>query len=122
MEPNEIVRCYVTANKHASNDKINMGDGVFSAIRLEGHQGKLDSHFIFIIGGAVLSPYVSVQVPRYLSKSLALRPLWPIVQTPMMDEDDFWNNWWNEIWQGKPKYSEKTCPSATFVHHKISHA
>jgi hypothetical protein len=21
--------------------------------------------------------------------------------------------------QGKPKYSEKTCPSATFVHHKI---
>jgi hypothetical protein len=29
------------------------------------------------------------------------------------DEDDFWSNWWNEIWQGKPKYSEKTCPSAT---------
>jgi hypothetical protein len=23
-----------------------------------------------------------------------------------------WNIWWNE-WQGKPKYSEKTCPSAT---------
>jgi hypothetical protein len=21
--------------------------------------------------------------------------------------------WWNEDWQGKPKYSEKTCPSAT---------
>jgi hypothetical protein len=31
----------------------------------------------------------------------------------MIDEDDFWSNWWNEIWQGKPKYSEKTCPSAT---------
>jgi hypothetical protein len=28
-----------------------------------------------------------------------------------------WRNWWNEDWQGKPKYSEKTCPSAT-VHHK----
>jgi hypothetical protein len=31
----------------------------------------------------------------------------------MMDEDDFWSNWWTEDWQGKPKYSEKTCPSAT---------
>jgi hypothetical protein len=29
------------------------------------------------------------------------------------DEDDFWSNWWNEIWQGNPKYSEKTCPGAT---------
>jgi hypothetical protein len=26
----------------------------------------------------------------------------------MIDEDDFWSNWWNEIWQGKPKYSEKS--------------
>jgi hypothetical protein len=24
-----------------------------------------------------------------------------------------WRNWWNEDWQGKRKYSEKTCPSAT---------
>jgi hypothetical protein len=31
----------------------------------------------------------------------------------MIDEDDFWSNWWNKNWQGKPKYSEKTCPSAT---------
>jgi hypothetical protein len=22
-------------------------------------------------------------------------------------------NWWNEDWQGKPKYSEKPCPSGT---------
>jgi hypothetical protein len=28
---------------------------------------------------------------------------------------------WNADWQGKPKFSEKTCPSATFVHHKIPH-
>jgi predicted Kef-type K+ transport protein len=27
----------------------------------------------------------------------------------------------NVDWQGKPKFSEKTCPSATFVHHKIPH-
>jgi hypothetical protein len=25
----------------------------------------------------------------------------------------WWRIWWNENWQGKPKYSEKTCPSAT---------
>jgi hypothetical protein len=24
-----------------------------------------------------------------------------------------WRVWWNENWQGKPMYSEKTCPSAT---------
>jgi hypothetical protein len=38
---------------------------------------------------------------------------WPIVPAP----DDrwwwLWRNWWNIDWQGKPKYSEKTCPSAT---------
>jgi hypothetical protein len=37
---------------------------------------------------------------------------WPIVPVP----DDrwwwLWKNWWNEDWQGKPNYSEKTCPSA----------
>jgi hypothetical protein len=27
----------------------------------------------------------------------------------------------NVDWQGKPKFSEKTCPSATFVHDKIPH-
>jgi hypothetical protein len=26
----------------------------------------------------------------------------------MISEDDFWSSWWNENWQGKPKYSEKT--------------
>jgi hypothetical protein len=25
----------------------------------------------------------------------------------------WWRIWWNEDWRGKPKYSEKTCPSAT---------
>jgi hypothetical protein len=42
-------------------------------------------------------------VPRYCGH------FWPIVQTP----DDRWGWLWNEEWQGKLKYSEKTCPSAT---------
>jgi hypothetical protein len=36
----------------------------------------------------------------------------PIVPAP----DDrwwLWSSWWNEDWQGKQKYSEKSCPSAT---------
>jgi hypothetical protein len=32
-----------------------------------------------------------------------------------------WRSRWNVDWQGKSKFSEKTCPSATFVHHKIPH-
>jgi hypothetical protein len=35
----------------------------------------------------------------------------------MIDEDYFWSNWWNENWQRKPKYSEKTYPSATTKSH-----
>jgi hypothetical protein len=37
---------------------------------------------------------------------------WPIVPAPD-DHSCLWSSWWNEDWQGKPKYSEKTCPSAT---------
>jgi hypothetical protein len=40
---------------------------------------------------------------------------WPIGPAQMIDRWWWlWRNWWNEDWQGKPKYSEKTCPSATF--------
>jgi hypothetical protein len=38
---------------------------------------------------------------------------WPIVQAPDDRWGWLWSNWWNEKWQGKPKYLEKTCPSAT---------
>jgi hypothetical protein len=39
--------------------------------------------------------------------------VWPIVPDP---DDRWWWMWssrWNENWQGKPKYSEKTCPGET---------
>jgi hypothetical protein len=38
---------------------------------------------------------------------------WPIVPAPDDRWGWLWRNWWNEDWQGKPKYSEETCPSAT---------
>jgi hypothetical protein len=37
----------------------------------------------------------------------------PIVPAPDDRWWSLWSSWWNEGWQGKPKYSEKTCPSAT---------
>jgi hypothetical protein len=38
---------------------------------------------------------------------------WPIVPT-LGDCERGWRIWWNEEdWRGKPKYSERTCPSAT---------
>jgi hypothetical protein len=46
---------------------------------------------------------------------------WPIVPAPDDRWRWLWRNWWNEDWQGKPKYSEKTCSSATFVHQEIPH-
>jgi hypothetical protein len=39
---------------------------------------------------------------------------WPIVQAPDDRWGWLWRIWWNKDWQAKPKYSEKTCPSATF--------
>jgi hypothetical protein len=35
----------------------------------------------------------------------------------MIDDDDLWSNWWNEIWQGKPKYSEKTFLDGVYLAH-----
>jgi hypothetical protein len=48
-----------------------------------------------------------------LSPLGAADTVWPIVPAP----DDrwwwLWSNWWNVNWQGKLKYSERTCLSAT---------
>jgi hypothetical protein len=37
----------------------------------------------------------------------------------MIDEDDFWSNWRNENWQGKPEVVGENLPQRHFVHHKI---
>jgi hypothetical protein len=51
-------------------------------------------------------------VPRYLSPWY-YGHFGLLYEPQMIDEDGFWSNWRNKIWQGKPKYSEKTYPSAT---------
>jgi hypothetical protein len=55
----------------------------------------------------------------FLGSGMRLSPLgtsatnWSIVPAP----DDrwwwLWSSWWDQNWQGKLKYLEKTCPSAT---------
>jgi hypothetical protein len=44
---------------------------------------------------------------------LVRRHYWPILQAPDGRWRWLWSNCWNEVWQGKPKYSEKTYPSTT---------
>jgi hypothetical protein len=36
-----------------------------------------------------------------------------LYQPRMIGDGDCGEIWWNDDWQGKPKYSEKTCPNAT---------
>jgi hypothetical protein len=52
---------------------------------------------------------------------LALRPLLAYCASLGWEWRWLWRSRWKVGWQGKPKFSEKTCPSATFVHHKIPH-
>jgi hypothetical protein len=52
------------------------------------------------------------------ASGIGLSPLycdhfWPVVPAPDDRWGWFWNNWYKEDWQGKPKYSEKTCTSPT---------
>jgi hypothetical protein len=39
--------------------------------------------------------------------------VWPIIPAPDDRWGWLWGNRWNVNWQGKPKYSENACPSAT---------
>jgi hypothetical protein len=55
---------------------------------------------------------------EYSGVGLTVSPLGTVATSgllykPQMTDDDFWSNLWNEDWQGKPKYSKKTCPSTT---------
>jgi hypothetical protein len=58
----------------------------------------------------------------FIASGVGLSPFycghfWPILPAPDDRWRWLWSNCWNEDWQGKSKYSEKTCPNH-FVHHK----
>jgi hypothetical protein len=76
-------------------------------------------HVYFLLSFVMEMQYVFCDVYFFLVSWVGLRlsPLgtsatnWPTV--PGLDNKWMWSSRWNENWQGKPKYSEKTCPSAT---------
>jgi hypothetical protein len=39
----------------------------------------------------------------------------------MIDEDDFWSNWWNEKCAGEAEVIGENLPQRHFLHHKIPH-
>jgi hypothetical protein len=49
---------------------------------------------------------------------LILRPLLAYSTSPRWQMMVTVEHWWNEDWQGKPKYSEKNLPQCHFIHHK----
>jgi hypothetical protein len=62
--------------------------------------------------------YIYIYIFFFIASGVGLSPLycdhfWPIVPAPDDRWGWLWSNWWNKDWQGKPKYSEKTCPSVT---------
>jgi hypothetical protein len=58
----------------------------------------------------------------WFMRLLALRPLLAYCASLGWWWRCLWRSKWNVDWQGgKPKFSEKTCPSTTFVHDKIPH-
>jgi hypothetical protein len=61
---------------------------------------KLFYQCVTIFSWDVMRPESTWQVSHYLA--YRTRPGWQV-----------WSIWWNENWQGKPKYLEKACPSAT---------
>jgi hypothetical protein len=59
-----------------------------------------------------ISPYEGVFFVGWDLRHHVLRPLLAYCTAPDDRWGWLWSNCWNEDWQGKPKYSEKTCPSA----------
>jgi hypothetical protein len=81
---------------------IENGEREYIFITLFWYENNSDQFNSISWGGVRLSPLVM------------LATIWPIVPAP----DRWWGLWtsrWKENWQGKPKYSDKTCSSATLT-------
>jgi hypothetical protein len=79
-------------------------------------------HLSVQLSGHCVDPNLTTEliiIIIFIASGVGLSPLycghfWPIVQAPDDRWGWLWSNWWNEDWQGKQKYSEKTYPNATF--------
>jgi hypothetical protein len=74
---------------------------IASELEVGVHSWSIWSYFLESWGEARLSPLGTSATNWHIVPALDDRRWW------------VWGSRWNENWQGKPKYSEKTCPSAT---------
>jgi hypothetical protein len=99
MESNDecsLVHDYLPTNSHNATERSRWGSHmVLGSLKI-----LLGGLHVFFLWGVTKST-------RYCGH------FWLIVPAPDDRWGWLWSNWWNEDWQGKPRYSEKTCPSAT---------
>jgi hypothetical protein len=77
----------------------------------------LCSHYVNKSGNQCLFFFQIRVVTMKLYATGTLITIGPIVPDP--DEKWVWSSSWNENWQGKPKYSDKTWHQFYFAHHRI---
>jgi hypothetical protein len=83
-------RIFIVSDRRVTSDWTNLGVIPFAQLKkLNSHSGSWGPNWVHSARRPLLAYYTC---PEWL---------WG------------WRIWWNEDWQGKPKYSEKTCPSAT---------
>jgi hypothetical protein len=66
--------------------------------------------YLFVVHLATLSVFLFARQDETIQ--LVRRPLESLLHHPQMTEWSLLSSWWNENWQEKLKYSEKTCPGA----------
>jgi hypothetical protein len=90
-------------NEYSRNNSRIVGRVVFNVVRCVSRKKAISSSqnfFSFLWGEVRLSP---------LGKSATNLPI-----VPAPDDRCVWSSRWNEDWQQKQKYSEKTCPCASW--------
>jgi hypothetical protein len=117
--------CSMLLCSHNQNDTLRQGDFLFRNVT----SYHLHQIFKYLISVArcqvllikiVLCDHGICQIKKYRVpfSGVRLSPLGTVatiglLYQPQMTDDGDWSNRWNEDWQGKLKYLEKTCRSAT---------
>jgi hypothetical protein len=107
-----VIRDESWLNHYPSDSKRKLGSLFNNDCHTQFHDFTLRGATVFLISEVCVVTDCSKLF--FFIKSLGTAATSDLSYKPqMIDEDDFWSIWWNKDWQGKPKYSEKTCPSAT---------
>jgi hypothetical protein len=85
------------------------------------YKGNTGSHLGFIAFPGVMKKGIIINIIIWFVRLVALRPLLAYLCQPRVIVKIIVEKQMECRLAGKPKFPEKTCPSATFVHHKIPH-